>query len=99
VTGPVNLGNPNEFTIRELAETVVELTGSSSRLIHMPLPTDDPRQRRPDISKANELFGWEPTISLREGLQATIAYFEKLLREEQNLATTYGYLPNRARVS
>jgi UDP-glucuronate decarboxylase len=99
VTGPVNLGNPNEFTIRELAETVVDLTGSSSRLIHMALPMDDPRQRRPDISKANELFGWEPTISLREGLQATIAYFEKLLREEQNLATAYGYLPNRARAS
>ena len=82
ITGPVNLGNPGEFTIRELAEEVIELTGSSSRIIHLPLPVDDPRQRRPDISKANELFGWKPTVALRDGLLKTIAYFERLLREE-----------------
>ena len=68
VTGPVNLGNPEEFSIRELAETIIGLTGSSSRIIHMPLPTDDPRQRRPDISKANELFAWKPTVPLQDGL-------------------------------
>jgi UDP-glucuronate decarboxylase len=82
ITGPVNLGNPGEFTIRELAEEVIELTGSSSRIIHLPLPVDDPRQRRPDISKANELFGWKPTVALRDGLLKTIGYFERLLREE-----------------
>ena len=82
ITGPVNLGNPGEFTIRELAEEVIELTGSSSRIIHLPLPVDDPRQRRPDISKANELFGWKPTVGLRDGLLKTIGYFERLLREE-----------------
>ena len=82
ITGPVNLGNPGEFTIRELAEEVIELTGSSSRIIHLPLPVDDPRQRRPDISKANELFGWKPTVGLRDGLLKTIAYFERLLRDE-----------------
>jgi UDP-glucuronate decarboxylase len=82
VTGPVNLGNPGEFTIRELAEEVIELTGSSSRIVHLPLPIDDPQQRRPDISKANELFGWKPTVALRDGLLRTVAYFERLLREE-----------------
>ena len=82
ITGPVNLGNPGEFTIRELAEEVIKLTGSSSRIIHLPLPVDDPRQRRPDISKANELFGWKPTVGLRDGLLKTIAYFERLLRDE-----------------
>ncbi|MBV8447816.1 MAG: SDR family oxidoreductase [Hyphomicrobiales bacterium] len=82
VTGPVNLGNPGEFTIRELADEVIELTGSSSRVIHLPLPADDPRQRRPDISKANELFGWKPTVALREGLSKTITYFERLLRDQ-----------------
>jgi UDP-glucuronate decarboxylase len=81
VTGPVNLGNPGEFTIRELAEIVIDLTGSSSRIVHMPLPIDDPRQRRPDISKANELFGWEPTMHLRDGLVKTIVYFEGVLSE------------------
>jgi UDP-glucuronate decarboxylase len=82
VTGPVNLGNPGEFTIRELAELVIDLTGSSSRIIHLPLPVDDPKQRRPDISKANELFGWKPTVPLRDGLLKSISYFERLLREE-----------------
>jgi UDP-glucuronate decarboxylase len=82
ITGPVNLGNPVEFTIRELAEAVIDLTGSSSRIVHMPLPVDDPKQRRPDISKANELFAWAPTTPLRAGLEKTIAYFERLLAGE-----------------
>lgn len=80
VTGPVNLGNPGEFTMRELAELVKELTGSRSALVHRPLPQDDPRQRRPDISQANEALGWKPTVALREGLTKTIAYFNQLLR-------------------
>ncbi|MGD9667558.1 MAG: UDP-glucuronic acid decarboxylase family protein [Hyphomicrobiaceae bacterium] len=79
VTGPVNLGNPGEFTIRELAEIVVDLTGSKSRLVHKPLPQDDPRQRQPDITLAKDLLDWKPTITLREGLQRTIAYFDRNL--------------------
>jgi UDP-glucuronate decarboxylase len=78
--GPVNLGNPVEFTIRELAEKVIALTGSSSRLVHAPLPEDDPAQRQPDIRLARERLGWQPTIGLDEGLGKTIAYFEQLLR-------------------
>ncbi len=81
VTGPLNLGNPGEFTIRELAELVIELTGSSSKLKSEALPSDDPRQRQPDISRAKEILGWEPTTSLRDGLVPTIEYFDKLLRE------------------
>lgn len=77
-TGPMNMGNPAEFTIRELAEMVVDLTGSSSRLVFHPLPGDDPRQRRPDISLARSL-GWEPAVSLREGLTRTIGYFDARL--------------------
>mmetsp|Transcript_16346 Transcript_16346/g.31749 ORF Transcript_16346/g.31749 Transcript_16346/m.31749 type:complete len:347 (+) Transcript_16346:182-1222(+) len=77
--GPVNLGNPNEFTIKELAELVVELTGSSSKIIYMPLPNDDPKQRRPDITKAKKyLNNWEPNVQLRDGLQKTIEYFKDL---------------------
>ncbi|MCP5202288.1 MAG: SDR family oxidoreductase [Gammaproteobacteria bacterium] len=79
ITGPVNLGNPVEFTIRELAELVIELTGSRSRLEFAPLPTDDPRQRQPDITRAREHLGWEPRVDLREGLARTITYFESLL--------------------
>ncbi len=74
-TGPINLGNPGEFTILELAEMVIRQVGSSSRIIFRPLPSDDPRQRRPDISKARALLGWEPTIPLDEGLHRTIRYF------------------------
>jgi UDP-glucuronate decarboxylase len=85
VTGPLNLGNPGEFSIRELAERVIELTGSRSRLVHRPLPPDDPRQRRPDITKARALLAWEPTVPLDEGLGKTIAYFERFLTE-----TDYG---------
>jgi len=79
ITGPMNCGNPNEFTIRELAEKVIAMTGSRSRIIHQALPQDDPRQRRPDISQAQEVLDWRPTVMLTEGLQRTIAYFEQLL--------------------
>jgi len=79
-TGPMNMGNPGEFSIRELAELVIELTGSSSRIVNHPLPGDDPRQRRPDISQARTKLGWEPQVPLREGLAKTIPYFDKLLR-------------------
>jgi len=81
-TGPVNTGNPNEFTIKELAEKVLELTGSSSKLIQKPLPSDDPTQRQPDITLAREKLGWEPTIQLEEGLKKTIPYFEKLIKSK-----------------
>jgi len=77
--GPVNLGNPGEFKIKELAELVVEMTGSKSKLTYLPLPEDDPRQRRPDISLAKERLKWQPTISLREGLRQTIEHFDRLL--------------------
>lgn len=78
VTGPINLGNSTEFTIRELAEAVLELTGSTSKLLFLPLPEDDPRQRRPDLSKAKALLDWEPSTPLREGLVRTIAHFRAL---------------------
>jgi UDP-glucuronate decarboxylase len=77
--GPLNMGNPGEFTIRELAELTIELTGSKSRLEFAPLPADDPRQRQPDIAQARAALGWEPKVSLREGLRKTIPYFERLL--------------------
>ena len=83
VTGPINIGNPNEFTIRELAEQVIDLTGSKSKLSFQPLPTDDPKQRQPDISKAKDILGWAPNIALRDGLVKTIAYFDNYLRNEQ----------------
>jgi UDP-glucuronate decarboxylase len=75
VTGPINLGNPTEFTMIELADAVRELTGSKSQLVHRPLPSDDPRQRQPDITQARDKLGWEPTIQLRDGLAKTIDYF------------------------
>lgn len=78
-TGPVNLGNPNEFTIRELAERVLALTGSTSRLVECPLPQDDPRQRRPDIALARQALGWQPGVELADGLPRTIAYFRELI--------------------
>ena len=77
--GPINLGNPNEFTIRELAELIIELTGSASRLVHRPLPADDPMQRQPDISLAKKMLDWQPQIVLKEGLRHTITYFDELL--------------------
>jgi len=79
LTGPVNIGNPGELTIRELADLVVSLTASRSEIIHRPLPQDDPIQRQPDITRAKEKLGWQPAVSLEEGLRATIAYFEKTL--------------------
>jgi UDP-glucuronate decarboxylase len=78
-TGPVNLGNPGEFTIRELAELVLELTGSKSKIVNRPLPQDDPARRRPDIERARELLGWQPAVALREGLTRSIPYFEAML--------------------
>ncbi len=78
--GPVNLGNPGEFTILELAQTIIELTGSASKLMHAPLPENDPTRRRPDISLAKEKLNWAPNVLLREGLEKTISYFDKLLK-------------------
>jgi UDP-glucuronate decarboxylase len=80
-TGPMNLGNPNEFTIRELAEQVIEMTGTGSSLVFQPLPADDPMQRQPDISLARSELGWEPKVQLQEGLRKTIEYFDRLLSQ------------------
>lgn len=82
ITGPINLGNPHEFTIKQLAELVIELTGSSSKIIYEPLPSDDPTQRQPIIDKAKEILNWEPTVQLREGLVKTIEYFDKKLKND-----------------
>jgi UDP-glucuronate decarboxylase len=82
ITGPINIGNPVEFTILQLAQEVIDLTGSRSRVIHRPMPQDDPRQRQPDISKAHDLLGWVPRTQLREGLVQTISYFETLLKDQ-----------------
>jgi UDP-glucuronate decarboxylase len=79
----LNLGNPDEFTMLELAQLVLELTCSRSKVVHRPLPDDDPRQRRPDISEAHRLLNWRPTVPLKKGLEKTIAYFEKLIAEER----------------
>jgi UDP-glucuronate decarboxylase len=79
VMGPINLGNPGEFTMIELAEKVLRHTGSASKLIHKPLPEDDPKQRRPDISRAKKYLNWEPTVPLDQGLERTIAYFKQAL--------------------
>ena len=78
-TGPVNIGNPNEFTILELALKLIEMTGSKSKIIYQPLPSDDPMMRKPDISIAKKVLDWEPTIQLQEGLTKTIQYFESIL--------------------
>lgn len=78
-TGPVNIGNPNEFTMIELAELVIELTGSKSKMIFEPLPSDDPIQRRPNITQASERLNWEPKIQLKDGLKKTIMYFKSIL--------------------
>lgn len=81
LTGPVNIGNPSEFTIRELADLVISLTGSRSEIVSLPLPQDDPAQRQPDISLATEKLGWQPKVALSEGLKWTIEYFERRLSE------------------
>jgi len=83
ITGPINLGNPRELTIRQLADIIVDLTGSSSQIISRPLPHDDPKQRKPDIAKARELLSWQPKTELAEGLNATIRYFEQYLRDSK----------------
>ena len=82
VTGPMNLGNPGEFTILELAKLVLEIVGGRSKIVRKPLPEDDPKQRQPDISMAEKTLNWRPTTPLREGLERTVAYFEQLLRED-----------------
>lgn len=82
ITGPINIGNPEEFSIGELATIVIELTGSRSRIVYRARPEDDPKLRRPNISKANELLSWSPHVPLRKGLERTIAYFEQLLAQE-----------------
>lgn len=86
LTGPINLGNPTETSILELAQTIIELTGSSSSLEYQELPSDDPRRRCPDISQAKEKLGWEPTVPLKEGLTKTIEYFEELLKKGKHPA-------------
>ena len=87
-SGPVNIGNPGEFSMLELAHEVLRLTGSRSKIVFAPLPQDDPKQRKPDISLAYEkLGGWQPTIRLEEGLKKTIAYFDELLSKEGVRAT------------
>jgi len=86
--GPVNLGNPNEFTVKALAERIIALSGSSSKIVAHPLPTDDPKQRKPDISRARDDLGWEPTIQLDEGLTQTIAYFERLFSGSRKAVPT-----------
>jgi UDP-glucuronate decarboxylase len=80
VTGPINIGNPGEFTMVELAKEIIDLTGSKSKISHLPLPQDDPKQRRPDITQAQEKLGWEPKIPLREGLAKTISYFDTMIK-------------------
>ncbi len=79
ITGPINVGNPEEFTMMELADAVIRLTNSSSKIIHLPLPSDDPLQRKPDITKAREILGWNPTVKLEEGLSKTINYFNSII--------------------
>ncbi|WP_208029190.1 UDP-glucuronic acid decarboxylase family protein [Rhabdothermincola sediminis] len=78
-SGPVNIGNDGEFTVRELADLVLEVTGSSSEVVHEPLPVDDPRQRQPDLTMARQRLGWQPEIGLREGIERTVTYFRQLL--------------------
>ena len=79
ITGPLNLGNPEETTILRLAESIIAMTASKSRIVRQPLPHDDPRQRRPDIAKASKLMDWIPKVSLEDGLKETVAYFRKIL--------------------
>jgi UDP-glucuronate decarboxylase len=106
VTGPINIGNPREFTIRKLAELVIEMTGAKSKIRFEPLPSDDPRQRQPDISMAKSILKWEPKVELREGLMRTIAYFESIVRNDgrtgakaSRLDFDLGQRPNQQRRS
>ena len=86
ITGPINLGNPSEFTIGVLAQTVIDLARSRSQIVFKPLPEDDPLQRQPDIARARETLDWAPTVELKEGLALTIAYFDRLLRASGRIA-------------
>ena len=79
---PVNIGNPDEISIRAFGEEILRLTGAKQKLVHLPLPQDDPKQRQPDISRAKEVLGWEPRVSRSEGLKVTLAYFKNLPAEE-----------------
>ncbi len=83
MTGPINIGNPHEISVRELAEHVIALTGAPSRIVFRPLPEDDPLQRCPDITRAREILGWRPTIALEDGLRDTVGYFRDLLASSQ----------------
>jgi UDP-glucuronate decarboxylase len=85
MTGPINIGNPVEIPVRRLAELVIAMTASGARMIHKPLPVDDPLQRCPDISQAEQVLGWRPTVALEDGLKRTIAYFERLLSTNMHL--------------
>ena len=96
IAGPINIGNPRAFSIRELAEKILAITGSKSKLVRRPLPDDDPKQRQPDITLAGKLLGWRPTVELAEGLQSTIAYFDTLLREHGKSAAEVMKLPRAA---
>ena len=84
VTGPINVGNPDEFTMIELAEAVLKLTGSKSKLTRLPLPADDPKQRKPDITRARNTLGWQPKVKLEDGLKETIAYFRSLVHRSRH---------------
>ena len=95
--GPMNMGNPGEFTIKELAEKIIDLTGSSSKIVYEPLPGDDPKQRRPNIDLARKMLGWEPKVKLDDGLKKTIPYFEKLLKDG-TVSYTHLTLPTILRV-
>ena len=88
-----NIGNPTEFTILQLASQVIEMTGSRSKIVHRPKPQDDPRQRRPDISKAQEVLKWSPRTALKDGLKTTIAYFDELLKDQDVRAMVVGVAP------
>jgi UDP-glucuronate decarboxylase len=99
VTGPINLGNPEEFTIRQLAEIVIELTHSKSKIVDKPLPQDDPKQRCPDITQAASLLMWKPSIQLRQGLEKTISYFDELLGTGQMVEALRGIAAEAARKS
>ena len=99
LTGPINLGNPTEFTIQELANTVLQLTGSKSKVVYRPLPHDDPRQRQPDIRLAKQALGWEPKVTLREGIVRTIDYFEQILTVSKPPTTKVYPYPGRAEIA
>jgi UDP-glucuronate decarboxylase len=96
ITGPINIGNPVEFTILELAEQVIGLIGANSSIITQPLPIDDPLQRRPDITRASTLLGWQPYVPLEEGLRRTIEYFRGVIEEERSFDTNSKELRRQA---